>query len=76
MISKDDLDKLELKDGDIILVNTEKVPIGALLGLKTKFDHIILCVYSKGKPVKDCIDTVSLKELKAAIETMERVKST
>ena len=69
------IDKLQLKPNDIIIVDPERVSL-TLLEVEGPFRNCIVCVHANGNPVRDCINTVSLEELKKVVADMEGSPST
>lgn len=66
------IDKLELRPGDVVLIDPRSVDIEIISRITTSEPHWIVCVYpSEGRTLKECVDTVELEFLKKVVKEME-----
>jgi hypothetical protein len=67
------IDKLELHEGDIILVDRTQIEPGAFLRIKGPWHNFVLFVNppSEGQSLRDCINTIDLEYLKKVVAKME-----
>lgn len=71
------VDKLELKDGDTLLVNADAVSIEnvrKMMAGREQKNMVMMLQPVSGQTLKDCIETVSLDELRRIIARMETVQ--